>query len=491
MMLNRVNCKAIIPIWIVGFLYILPLLITNSQYYDDIGRSVYGYFSWGIDGRPLSDLIFNFIDLGSPATDIAPLPQILSIFIMTTLCFFMHKYLNPEHKTGWLVFTPIFLSPFFIQNLAFRFDSLTMALSIAMATLPLFFMKKGTMKLFAASAVGILFSLSLYQAALSAFVAIVCLYIIFSIKNEVDSFALLKEVITATVGMVAGYILYARIIIPAFVTSDYANGYNQMIGSASDLLMNIELTKIVIGSFLTGRIADIFLFIFTLSAIGLLSLIINIFKTQKALSQKIINFLLLIVSLFVIALCIPGPGLALKNIPIGPRVFIGFGFAISLCFVLISFINIKHKHKFNIVYWLAAMISFSYMATFSNAMKSQDKLAEKIINGVTDDIIKIGYNKVMTITVDGKSLYTPVADKAIQKLPLLKQIIPSYFDGPLAWGIVKMTEIYSGKLQPNPARQAEIIERICSMQLITDAGLYKTYFNKGDLVISFSFRDCK
>lgn len=489
-MLNKVSYQSIYPLWIIGILYILPLLITNIPYYDDLGRSVYGYFSWGIDGRPLSDLVFKFLDIGSPATDISPFPQIIAITIMTTLCYFIHRYLNPGHSLGWLVFTPTFLSPFFIQNLAFRFDSLTMCLSVAIVSLPLFFMHKAKVTVFAISVLCVFISLSLYQASLSVFIAVICLYNLFSVKKEHDPYKIFIEGATAILGMFAGYLIYSKLIVPFFVTSDYANGYNQMINSIAELQHNISVTLNVLSSFFTGAVAIIFVIIGLLSSIGFIRLLTDTYKSKCSKGRKLVSLLIIIVSLSAIFLCIPGPGLALKSMPIGPRVFIGFGFFASTLLVLISFISNRYQSKLNFIYCLLAFFSFSYMATFTNAMKSQDKLADRIIYGVTNDIVKIGFNNVKTITIDGKSLYTPIADKAIEKFPLMKQIIPAYFDGPLAWGIVKMTEIYSGKEQPTPSKQNEIISKICEMQLITDAGLYKTYFSNGDLVISFAFREC-
>lgn len=487
-MLNKYNFKSIIPLWVIGIFYILPILITNNLYYDDIGRSIYGYFSWGIDGRPLADLFFSIINLGSPATDIAPYPQIVSILMMTTLCYFMHKALNPDRKLGWLLFTPIFLSPFFIQNLAFRFDSLTMTLSIAIAALPLFFMKKGNLKLLTVSAFSVFASLSLYQASLSVFAAVICLYVLFSIKDSVSPYVLLREIVIAMLGMMIGYLGYSNLIIPVFVTSEYANSYNQIISSASELKINIDITINILHSFFTGWMAKIFIIIFSLSFFGLIAVLVKILRTKKPIAQRITSAILFIISLVVILVCIPGPSIALKSMPVGPRVFIGFGFAISASLVLISFIT--DKSKLNAIYGALIVISFSYMATFTNAMKSQDRMTDRIIYGVTNDIIKIGYNNVKTITIDSKPLYTPIADKSIQKFPLMGQMIPSYFDGNLAWGVVRMIEIYSGKDQPTQVTQNELISKICEMNLITDAGLYKTYYLDGNLVVSFSFRKC-
>lgn len=490
-MINKINKNHIYILWAIGFLYILPILITNSSYYDDIGRSVYGYFSWGIDGRPLSDVIFSTLDLGYPATDIAPFPQIMSVLLLSTLCYFIHLYLNPNHKYGWLVFTPIFFSPFYIQNLSFRFDSLTMSLSLISAAIPLFFMRGKKTTLLLVSVLSVLTSLCIYQASLSVFVSIVCLYVIFSINNGCNSYEIIKTSVITFIGMLIGYAIYLKIIIPLFVTSDYATTYNHMISSADDFTHNISLTLDVLGSFFTGYIAYIFLAIVIISLLGLASVIKKSFLTGKNTPDRVLRILIIASIIILMFLCIPGPGLALKQMPLGPRVFIGFGFSISLILSLISFISEKHQAKLNIIPCILIVVSFSYIATFSNALKSQEKLTERVIDGVINDITKIGFNDVKTITIDGKMPYSPTAYKATNKLPLLKNLVPSYFDGSLAWGVVKMVDLYAGKEQPAPQRINEITSSICSMILITDAGLYRTYYKEGDFVLSFSSNDCK
>ncbi|WP_336708885.1 MULTISPECIES: glucosyltransferase domain-containing protein [unclassified Cedecea] len=490
-MLNKINKTHIYMLWAISFLYILPLLITNSSYYDDIGRSIYGYFSWGIDGRPLSDEVFSALDLGYPATDIAPFPQIISVLLLSTLCYFIHLYLNPSHKFGWLIFTPIFINPFFIQNLSFRFDSVTMSLSVVSAAIPLFFMRAKKTHLLFASGISVLASLCLYQASLSVFASTVCLYVIFSIKDGCNSCDMIKTSIMAFLGMLIGYAVYSKVIVPIFVVSDYAATYNQMISSADEFNRNISLTLDILGSFFSGYVAYISLVVSAFSLLGLANVIKKTFLNGKAVIDISLRILIISSILMLIFLCIPGPGLALKQMPIGPRVFVGFGFSVSLILSLASFISEKHQSKLNIIPCIIIAISFSYMATYSNALKSQDRLTERVINGVIMDIEKIGYEDVKTITIDGKLPYSPAAYKATNKLPLLKSIVPSYFDGSLAWGVVKMIDLHVDKERATPGRISEITSNICRMRLITDSGIYKTYYKEGDFVLSFSSNNCK
>lgn len=489
-MVSEFNYKKIVPLWIIGIFYILPLIINNSPYFDDIGRSVYGYFSWGIDGRPLSDLIFSLLDMGAPATNIAPFPQIACILILTSLCYLLHLKFNAEHKMGWLIFTPIFLSPFFVQNLAFQFDSLTMALSVAFACAPVFATGRGWLKLFLSSAAGVVVSLCFYQAALSAFIAVMSIYVLFELNKRANPLNLAFNVSAAVAGLAVGYVLYSKAVVPFFVTSDYANGYNQLIGGTDDLYANIRLTEKVLRSLFTGLTGKIFLIVFIFAFAGAVTLAVRMLKRQDSAKIKIVNIGLLALSLIVLLFCIPGPGLVLKNIPIGPRVFIGFGFFIAGILALSSFIFNERAHRLNFLSIIVCVLSFSFIATFANASKSQDKFTEKVINEISLDIFKVGFKNVKTITVDGKMLDTPVVQKAVDKYPLMRQLIPVYFDGPLGWGVVKMTEFYVGFSRPTPERQQELIKNMCSMQEISNGGVYKTYFKDGDLVISFSIGNC-
>jgi hypothetical protein len=490
-MLNKFNFRKAAPVWMVGFLYILPLIIANTQYYDDIGRSVYGYFSWGIDGRPLSDLFFMILNIGAPATDIAPYPQIISIFLLSTLCYVMHQNFNPEYKYGWLLFTPIFLNPFLVQNLAFRFDSFTMTLSIIAAAIPLLTFKTGGFKSLLCSAFFVLCSLCFYQASLSIFISMMMMYVIYEVKNNVNTDVILSRSSIASLGMLIGYLIYSKVIVPIFVTSDYANGYNKTIGSLDELQSNINYAHEVLHSLITGTAGYLFNTLFLLSFLGAISLTFKVIKHQSRASEKITKISMIFMSIVVIALCIPGPGLALKAMPIGPRVFVGFGMACSVLLVFISFLPFKKDVITNSVALFLLIFSFSFMSTFTNASTSQNKLTARIMGELIEDIDKIGYAQVKTITIDGKPPYTPQAERAVSKFPLLKQMIPNYFDGFLAWGIVNMTAIYAGKDQPAQDRQKRLIAEICQMKMVHNSALYRTYINNnGDFVASFNKPEC-
>lgn len=484
--------KEIRPILVVAFLYATPILLLNNMYYDDIGRSIYGYFSWGIDGRPLSDVIMKMLILGSPATDISPYPQIMCLIIMSLLCYMMHKQFNPSQKFGWICFTPVFLSPFFIQNIAFKFDSLVMSLSVILAFLPIAFLKKSKINILFSTCIFSLLTFSLYQASISALTSSCAIYTLVSIHNKEKLKIIIENLLCIFFGMILGYLIYSLTIIPMFVTSDYANSYNKPVSiyEIHKVYDNLKISIGVLRTYFTGIMAIVISPYILLSAIGFIRLIIGCIHSYNTITNKFLSSSLCMLSLIVIIISIPGIGIALENMPIGPRVFIGFGFFISSLLLMSSWAFSSLSKALHIIYSILIISMFSYMATFVSAMKSQDRMTDYIIYNLSRDIQDIGYYKVKSITIDGKAMYTPIADKSIQKFPLMKQLIPSYFDGELAWGVVRMNEFYSGPASPSPAVQGNLISNLCSFELIKDAGLYRIYMQDGNMIASFNFKKC-
>ena len=119
-------------------LYVLPIILTGRLYIDDLGRTLYGYSGWGLNGRPLSDAIMQTMSLGGELLDLSPLNQILSVLLLCiTLYYYTEKVFSGINFSGLLILCFLFISnPFYIENLSYRFDSLTMALSMVLLILP-------------------------------------------------------------------------------------------------------------------------------------------------------------------------------------------------------------------------------------------------------------------------------------------------------------------------------------------------------------------
>jgi hypothetical protein len=95
-------------------LLLLPILIADRYHVDDWGRSVLGYLNWGLDGRPLTDVIISTLDLGKPLVDFSPICQIASIVCLSWLSTIVaRKFEIGRPVIAALTTFPLGANPFF------------------------------------------------------------------------------------------------------------------------------------------------------------------------------------------------------------------------------------------------------------------------------------------------------------------------------------------------------------------------------------------
>ncbi|RAY35473.1 hypothetical protein DP183_14525, partial [Enterobacter kobei] len=176
-----VSLKPIMIIFGLILLCYYNVLSTNYYYIDDLGRSLEGYSEWSRNGRPLADLFFYVISFGAPLPDISPLPQILGIALLSLGAYLTGKtYLWQSEGVNWLSFIlclPLAISPFYFENMSYKYDAFTMSLSVLCAMLPFVVRINGSVKFLTASIASILLSLCLYQASLNIYIIYSMLYV--------------------------------------------------------------------------------------------------------------------------------------------------------------------------------------------------------------------------------------------------------------------------------------------------------------------------
>ncbi|EFJ3328968.1 hypothetical protein G5I70_004439, partial [Escherichia coli] len=117
--------------------YAIPLLLGTSYYNDDIFRSVWSYYGWQGDGRPLAEAIYRTITTGDVLPDYFPGMTILALILYSAVSLKVCEYFIGSKGIKAIVLSLCFLaSPFFVSNLLFRYDSFFMVLSVTMAITP-------------------------------------------------------------------------------------------------------------------------------------------------------------------------------------------------------------------------------------------------------------------------------------------------------------------------------------------------------------------
>ena len=75
--------KVFILLFVVSFFYVLPIILFNTCFNDDLGITLYGATGLNGDGRPLGQLLSDLLSGGEIVADIGPLPLLCSILILS------------------------------------------------------------------------------------------------------------------------------------------------------------------------------------------------------------------------------------------------------------------------------------------------------------------------------------------------------------------------------------------------------------------------
>lgn len=403
-----------------AFIYILPLLLINIYYIDDLRRSMEGY-GWRHDGRELATFIMRLISSGNLSIDFYPYSLILSSVILCFSGFYVSKILGLNENGKFSISSLLLISsPFMLQNLSYRWDSLIMAISIISLILPFFFIDNYK-KFIPFSLIGILTSLLTYQASIVVYLLMVlCLIISYCLNKTLkDIIYLLKVSISS---LVLAFIFYQ--IINKILNINFKER-GATIFSSSDfielLYSKILSTTTYIVSSLSITYKAMILIVIVLSIISFLKFVIS----SKSINLKVISFvsiLLVPIGVIFISIILMQPNLI-------ARLFVGFSF---IFYALLIFINFMSRKLCNYLSVCLIAMSFPLMTTYANSLKKQNDFEKFLIN----DIMSKGEIKNKMVVFDGIEPWAPELNVGLNNFPIISEIVPRYLKKDWVWGRV-------------------------------------------------------
>ena len=122
--LNKIEKTYFVFLTALSILYVLPIILANRYYNDDLARSFSGATGWRGDGRPLTESLLLFLcgDKGC-IIDIAPLPLIISVIILSYSLILYAKENLGFFEWNYILLYALFLvlaNPFMLANLSYR-----------------------------------------------------------------------------------------------------------------------------------------------------------------------------------------------------------------------------------------------------------------------------------------------------------------------------------------------------------------------------------
>ncbi len=445
--------KSLIPQLILLFIYVLPIIIANIYYNDDLARSFYGATGWKGDGRPLAELLIVIMSWGTPIVDMAPLYLIIAIIVFSiSITLYSESRLDAitSRKGKILILSLAIMHPFSLQTLSYRYDCIFMyiALSIPFIVMSIpdldfhYFKQsayfndniKSSFLNYTSNLLVMLIAtiimLSLYQPAICMMLILLLLDFSLSLWNKEIPMAI---VLFKAFGIFIGSILYKIVIANHFVDkqgwrSD-ASSFIPVDGNLlNSIIINIKAsTKYIIQGF-TGYSKN-GIIIFTIFILLICFLIF--IKTKNIYENGLKSFMAritLTLSPFVAFALIFLPLTVLNSFTLKNRIFLSFG---GFLIYLIVFLIRLYPMKASLILSMVCIYLFSQYTliySYGNALKSQNEYQKYMAYNIVHDIETINYDgNYNSLSFVGNMPKSRQVQMLCEKNPLFADLVPVYF----------------------------------------------------------------
>lgn len=468
------------------------LLSSNYYYIDDIGRSLEGYSGWSRNGRPLADLFFYALSFGAPLPDISPLPQILGIaFLSVGVYLTAKKYIcrTEDNFLSYLLCIPLVLSPFYFENMSYKYDAFPMSLSIFFSMLPFIIRINGPLIQLTVCVISILTSLCLYQASINVYVIYTMLYVLNKFKERKD-FDGFKAIGLSITGLLLGYFIYSWLISPRFVEGDYNLKHSQISSFELDSLSNavfgnFKIFYYVLSTSMSTTLLTLILIIACMALIGAVRLCCE--KSESTGIIRILRNAIIILSPFIVLLMIAGPMLLLKSAVVSARVFVAFG-------AVLVFYNILACWMFGLrskIMWFLSIMYLIYMAgaafSYGNALDNQEKYDNEVIATIISDLNSNNLANAKYISFVGMLPISPEGRLAIKKYPFLAHLIHPTINARWSWGL-RHIKHFDMKHDFNSGEYyANLKNNLCDYAPVTNGIVFNSYYDKSSDSVIYDF----
>lgn len=476
--------------------YVLPIILANRLYQDDLSHSLYGVTGWYNDARPLSEKLITWLCGGSPLGDIFPLPLLLGILLLAfTITLYAKRYLSfeafpfPALGIGFLVIA----NPFLLCNLSYRFEAVTMVLALCAAILPYVAPeRKALWKIFAFSFFMCMVTFTTYQPAAGIYVSLWFLeifYMLFAARID------LPRLFVRGAACGCSAIIYKFIVLNHYIRP--ANGGWQpdayRLGGSSDgsfftgILENLQSLARYIGLVLQGVPTPLPLLLAALTAVGIVFAGISLFGQKRPLYQRLLSLVYLILLPLFVTLGAVGPLLVLT-----PSVYnISAHSLLCLCSVglwtgvMLSFLPPVHKRFWMILFLPCLLFGLTFSYTYGNALTSQKQYEEYLTYSIAHDIETLNADGAYeTLSVSGRAPYSPETAMLCEKYPIFPSLVPAYLTNSSYMGGVQLLHYTQEKFNFDVLTDEDML-LIQSTEPVFANSVYACYKSEEKIIICF------
>lgn len=460
-------------------IYFLMIASIGKYYRDDYFRIVEGNFRWDVDGRPLANLIIKIMNVGSILTDVSPRAQIFAAIIFALACAIIGtKIIKSSVVINVLCSSLLIFSPFFIQNLLYSFDTLSMSIAMLLCAAPFLLNNKNRVVLFGTSLLCVTMSLSTYQAMMPLFFILNFVHLLSSDITKDKAKNALLRIFACCLAL----IIYKLFIANAFVTSSYALKTSQLLipTNADDFALLQNSMKILFHKLSLVYNLDYLIYYIPAAALALTYLLKTLFIYRKLyleLFTVVLTMMSSISSSFIYFF--------LTKPEHHVRIFVGFG---SLLFVLsaLSIFLLREKKNLSYIAFIPPLFLFTSIANdYIVAQKAQFKFEKQVVESIHQDYLRA--NASGNIEVFGKIPFTDQALRGFKKTPLLVDFMNfdfTWWSGNyFAYTELPMLKKIGININKDPISKSKFS---CDKPVFKYNGVYSTYVDNGKFIVNFS-----
>lgn len=409
---------------ILASIFAYPIISSSVYYVDDLARSQVGFLGWSSLGRPLADYIFFIFSLKHKVSvDVSPLPQILSVIIMAyTISMVSERLFSLRTTISILASSIIFINPLFLQNLVYRYDSLSMVMSVSFCVFACFYSFPNKAITFIIKSVLVFASLCLYQVSSVCYAMMKILS--YSLRVSRGQHLSLKEIGYDVLVVLTSYLTYFILI-----TRNLASSRSETIFTQSDwvhlLLVNIDKFYNMYSNSFNKPVSIIVCLTVILSALIYTSRLIGNREKINGIIKRILcitlcfsPFLLVIASISTIAI--------LKESMVAPRIATTFGVILLYASCILSV-----KSKTATLLYSSIVVFFSIVISFalSSSMKDQYAIDTSLVVEIKQSIESNDVLLESKTTAFGIAKESLVAKSNARVFPVVNMINNRVYDG--------------------------------------------------------------
>lgn len=414
--------------------YVLPILLANTYYIDDMNRTTEGY-DWNRDGRFVSSMLMHYISMQHEIVySLFPYSTILSAFVLATSGFLLAFYIGVRNRFYLLISSVLLLTnPFSLEILTYKFDCLPISLSVFCSVLPFFYYNKNKLKFFVASVLCLYLVFGLYQTTAFSYVMILCFFGIkdvwsFRIKN------LLFYGVLAFLAFIFTFFLYKTTLglLNIHIVDSQRGEFILSDSNFKNLLLERwNGYKSLLFSLLDSSYRYFFYIATLVSVLGLISFFVRLNKSKITVLQIGLT-IILVTFLLLLSISI---NLIVFEARWSPRSLMGYSFVVMLLF----FGAIQLPEKFSIVAKLSFLpliyYSFLIVSQYGIFLKNQDEFSDFMISLIAPDLLK---HENLKLVIDGRIQYAPRNETVhYGTMPIIYRLAPLYENYSFYWGIIR------------------------------------------------------